>query len=73
MEMIPVTSSQIAAVGYDASKAILRVKFNNGGVYDYSNVLKEKFDALLAAESIGKEFSADIKKNPTLYPFVKVA
>jgi KTSC domain len=38
MEMKPVTSSNIKAVGYDTASKILAVEFNNGGLYHYHDV-----------------------------------
>ena len=34
----PVSSSNLASVGYDASSMTLEVGFNNGSVYQYYNV-----------------------------------
>lgn len=73
MEMKKVTSSQIAAIGYDVGGKKLRIEFVKGTVYEYENVPKEKFDELIEAESVGKVFSAEIKKHPELYPFKQVA
>lgn len=70
-EMIRVESSQIEAVGHDPVASVLRVAFKNGGVYTYQNVEKHTFEALLAAESIGKAFSASIKAFPAKYPYSK--
>jgi hypothetical protein len=60
--MKAVKSSQIAATGYDSASKTLAIKFNNGQkVYHYSDVPQEQFDALMAAESIGKHFGAHIR------------
>lgn len=71
--MKAVESSQIAEVGHDSSTETLRVKFKNGGVYDYTKVGSEVYNALMAAPSVGSYFSAVIKKAPTVYPFTKVS
>lgn len=52
--MIPVQSSMICAVGYDAKTRELEVVFNNGSVYRYQDVEKEDYEALLRAESKGR-------------------
>lgn len=57
----PVTSSQIAACGYDARLQVLGVKFVGGGTYHYSDVPQGVFDALVKAESAGKYFGANIR------------
>lgn len=72
MQMQPVVSSNIAAVGHDAATSTLRIQFNSGSVYDYANVPASLFAELLAAESVGSFFSRAIKKNPTAYPFTPV-
>ncbi len=70
MEMIPVTSSNLASVGYDEDSLTLRVEFLNGTLYDYYNVPKEVFLDLLNATSKGQFFNQNIKKGG--YPFSKV-
>jgi hypothetical protein len=54
-------SSNIAGVGYDSSTRTLRVRFINGGVYDYKNVGPQAFIDLTQAESVGKYFSKHIR------------
>lgn len=67
MEMKAVSSSNIAAVGFDGGT--LRVQFTNGAQYDYSGVSEELYNQLMAAESIGRFFNQNIKGS---YPFQKV-
>lgn len=56
MEMKSVDSSLIEAIGYDEKEKILRVKFAaSGATYEYYNVAKEAFDAIMNAESKGRE------------------
>ncbi len=69
MEMIPVTSSNIRAVGFDEPTSTLFVEFIKSGRYSYAGVPREKFDQLLAAESQGKFLNSEIK--PT-YPALKL-
>jgi len=61
MQMQPVSSSQIAAVGYDAGERVLGVQFHRGARYDYAGVPREVYEGLIAAESVGKYFGANIK------------
>jgi len=61
MEFVEVSSSNIAAVGYENNK--LYVKFKNGNVYSYDNVSKSVFRELCEASSVGKYFAAYIKNN----------
>jgi len=69
MKMISVKSSNIQQIGWEERrvslnqkpKAILRIAFNTGMVYDYHDVPKEVYESFLKAESIGKYFWANIK------------
>ena len=71
--MTPVESSQIAAIGHDGATSKLAVKFKKGTVYEYSNVPVELHTRLMAAPSVGKFFSAEIKAFPETYPFTQVS
>ena len=61
MEMIPVESSNIAAVGYDGEEKELRIEFNSGKTYAYQDVPSELFDGIMEAKSVGKYFHANIR------------
>lgn len=61
MEMIPVKSSLIVAVGHDPASSKLRVKFNSGGLYEYHNVPAATHERLIKSASIGKAFGEFIK------------
>lgn len=63
---IPVESSNIAAVAFDARQddetvGTLYVRFKNGGEFAYYDVPAEKYDAFLDAESKGKFYIANVK------------
>lgn len=62
MNMIPVNSSNLVAVGYDKSTQTLRVKFNSS-TYDYYNVPESIFNGLLSAPSKGQYHHAYIKNS----------
>lgn len=47
MNMQPVTSTNVAAVGYDAATRTMRVAFQHGGVYDYYDVEPALFEHML--------------------------
>lgn len=68
-------SSKVNALGYDPEIMTLRVEFSTGALYDYMDVPPEKFDAMMAADSIGTYMGVNIigpdRKNP-LYNFSKV-
>ena len=62
INLSPVTSSQIAAVGYDTGSKTLAIQFNNGKkVYHYAEVEQDEFEQLLHAESIGRHFGKHIR------------
>jgi len=54
-------SGMISKITYDESEKLLTLTFASGGAYSYKDVPKEVFDGLLAAESAGKYFHANIR------------
>lgn len=64
MNRKPVSSSQIAAVGYDPEASVLEVEFHSGSVYQYDGVPPEvaiPMQGLKAGVSIGSHFGAVVK------------
>ena len=61
MDRQPVTSSNIKAIGYDPSTQTLEVEFSNGGVYRYTDVPAQVHADLMAAESVGRYFAANVR------------
>jgi len=61
INMIPVTSSNIEAVGYNEQNEILYVRFKGGKSYSYERVPLCTYDEFMTAESIGKFFNQFIK------------
>ena len=59
--MRPVKSSNIDAVGHNASDRRLTVKFKNGTQHTYDNVSREDYDALVNAKSVGSHFAQHIR------------
>lgn len=62
MNRVPVTSSNLASVGYDHLSQVLEVEFHNGGVYEYLDVPAAVHEGLMGAESHGRYFDRHIKK-----------
>lgn len=60
MDMIPVNSDAISALGYDDHKLYVRWK-KTGKTYIHKNVPQSVYEQLLAAPSIGKFFSAHVR------------
>ncbi len=69
MERTPVTSSNIAAIGYNEDDHILEVEFKNGSVYQYSDVPLSERTGIMNADSKGRYFHANIRNR---YPYVKL-
>jgi hypothetical protein len=61
MERIPVSSSNIASVGYDNASEILEIEFKNGAIYHYFNVPEIIHEQLMGAPSLGSFFNANIR------------
>ena len=65
INMTPVKSNQVAAIGYDPETKTLAVTFTRGSaLYQYPDVEPETHAAFIAAESVGKHFGAHIKALP---------
>ncbi|WGW11311.1 KTSC domain-containing protein [Saxibacter everestensis] len=50
MELQPIRSDSLAAVGYDDKTSTLYVEFRHGGLYAYHEVPAELYAELLAAQ-----------------------
>jgi hypothetical protein len=67
--MVPVQSSAMTAVGYDADGKTLRIRFIQDADYDYSGVPSEIYQGLLSAESKGRYYHQYIRDR---YPSKRV-
>ena len=70
--LIPVTSSQLAAVGYDEETCELVIEFSGSGrtrnaIYSHQGVPPELARGLLAAASPGAFFHQHIRQGPFRY------
>ena len=61
INMKPVKSSNIKAVGYDELKMILRVQFYSGGTYEYKDVPRKIWMDFITSKSLGKYFYKKIR------------
>jgi hypothetical protein len=61
MNRTPVTSSNVASIGYDANTMTLEVEFTNGSVYQYFDVPETEYQALVSASSVGTYLNQNIK------------
>lgn len=61
MTRYPVSSSHIAAVGYDEADSVLEIEFADGAVYRYEGVAKTTYTQLIHAPSVGRYFHQRIR------------
>ena len=61
MRRLPVDSTSLASVGYDAGTAVLEIEFREGGVYQYYQVPARVHRELMSAESRGSYFTQFIR------------
>lgn len=59
MQMVPVSSSNLASVGYE--NGTLHIRFHSGGLYSYSNVPVAIYQGLMSASSKGRYFHSHIR------------
>jgi KTSC domain len=62
MNRIPVSSSNLASIGYDPVTQTLEIEFLHGGIYQYSDVPSSVYNGLIKAESYGYYFDRHVKK-----------
>jgi len=63
MRRIPVSSSNLASVGYDPEQWVLEVEFLGGSVYLYFNVPEQVYQSLMSASSHGSYFAEYIRQS----------
>lgn len=61
VQMLPVQSSNLAAVGYNKNTFELTIAFLDGSIYRYSGVPYEEYSALMRADSHGEWFVDNIR------------
>ena len=67
MNLIPVSSSIIASIGYE--NGTLYVAFNRGGLYAYSGVPVSIYHGLMSASSHGSYLASHVKG---IYPYRRI-
>ena len=71
VHMVPVLSSNVAAIGYDAGSSTLLVRFHDGArVYSYRGVPTAVYRAFLDSPSKGRFLAQFIKGH---YSYARVA
>jgi len=61
LNFLPVNSTLIAGVGYEANSTLLHLEFRDGSLYRCFRVPVEIYEGLLAAESKGVYFNRRIR------------
>lgn len=69
MKHMPVSSSNLHSVGYDATSKVLEIAFRNGRVYQYTNVPEPVYKDLIDTSSHGRYFNYHIKG---AYPYRRI-
>ncbi len=69
IDMIPVSSSNVAEVGYEEQSQIVYVRFLNGSLYAYKGVPEHEFNELLNAPSVGSYLHKNYKN---FYPYERI-
>jgi len=62
MSITPVSSSNLASVGYDSQSKLLEVEFLDGSVYQYFNIPSYIYTGLMNAASHGSFLDTFVKK-----------
>lgn len=61
MTLVPVSSSNIAAVGYDGDSQTLTIEFRSGGTYEFYDVPETVHHGLVNSSSLGSYFQSEIR------------
>lgn len=72
IEMIPILSSNLTAIGYSEQYGVLKVIFKSKASYLYFNVEPEIFDKLKLSESKGKTLNESVVKHKEKYKYLKI-
>lgn len=71
VDLIPVFSTNVAAIGFESATSTLFVRFRSTSrVYRYRGVSESVYRAFLGSSSKGRFFAANIKDR---YPYSRVA
>lgn len=61
MQMIPVSSSAMNAIGYDPQTRMMKIQFEQNETYDFCGVPQHIFDGLRNARSKGTYYNDHIR------------
>lgn len=63
MQRIPVESSDIVSIGYDAKERLLEIEFKEDRIYQYIDVAPDIYERFMRSDSYGEYFYAHINKH----------
>ena len=69
MKRMIVSSSSIVSVGYEAETETLEMEFVGGSVYQYFDVPRAAYEALMASDSLGRFVNTKVKEH---YRYLRV-
>ena len=72
MVLMPVVSTNLAAMGYEPDTMALQVQFKNGSLYAYQNVEPETYQAMLDSGDPGRYFASIIKPQRNRYIYTRI-
>jgi hypothetical protein len=72
MELVPIQSTNLRAIGYEPDTMLMQIQFSNGSLYSYQNVEPETYQALVTSPDPGKFFAEIIKPQRYKYVFTRV-
>ena len=71
IEMVPVDSSNVAAIGYSDALRVLQVDFLSGSTYRYFDVPSQVFQGFLKASSKGRYLNEVVKSEGFQYAQIR--
>lgn len=72
IEMCPVYSSNLLAIGYNTEHKVMRVIFKNKTSYIYFNVEPEIYEIISKSNSKGKTLNECVVRNKDKYKYLKL-
>ncbi len=60
-EILPVASTMASAIGYDCGNQVLQIEFNNGAIYEYSDIDEDTWEDLYTSDAVGRYINQNIK------------
>ncbi len=63
MQRLPVESTDLVSIGYDAKERVLEIEFKEDRIYQYTDVEPDVYERFMRADSYGEYFFAHINKH----------